>query len=128
MGLLAQHRLGLIQLQNGEKAAVVFPHGLRAVSLIGAEIQAVPRSGGNPAQAGGEAMGNGVQNIGGEPHQTVLLVLLKGHRYLTVPFKKCPLEGQRAGKIYDGETHCFFCLAEKKRERGPFSFQKRMAL
>ena len=128
MGLLAQHRMGLIQSQNGEEAAVVFTQGLRAVTLTGAEVQTVPRGGGDPTPPCGEAMGNGVQNIGGEPHQTVLLVLLKGHRHLTVPFKKCPLEGQRAGKIYDGETHCFFCLAEKKRERGPFSFQKRMAL
>ena len=58
MGLLAQHRPVLIQPQNGEKAAVVFPEGFRAVPLVGAEIQAVPRGGGHAPQTGGKAVGD----------------------------------------------------------------------
>ena len=60
MGLLAQHRPVLIQPQNGEEAAVVFPEGFRAVPLVGAEIQAVPRGGGHAPQTGGKAVGNGI--------------------------------------------------------------------
>ena len=79
MGLLTEDRTGLIQTQNGEKAAVIFQQLFRAVPLSGAEIQAVPRRGGHAALPGGKAVGDIIQNIGGEPHQTGLLMLLKGH-------------------------------------------------
>ena len=98
VGLLTQHGPVFIQPQNCEEAAVVFPEGFRAVPLIGTEVQTVPRGGGHTAYPGGKAVGNLIQHIGGEPHQTVLLALLKGHCvHLTVSyFKKCPPENQRA--------------------------------
>ena len=79
VGLLTEDRTGLVQAQNGEKAAVIFPQLFRAVPLSGAEVQTVPRCGGHAALPGGKAVGNLIQNIGGEPHQTGLLMLLKGH-------------------------------------------------
>ena len=79
VGLLTEDRTGLIQAQNGEKAAVIFPQLFRAIPLSGAEVQTVPRCGGHAALPGGKAVGNLIQNIGGEPHQTGLLMLLKGH-------------------------------------------------
>ena len=79
MGLLTEDRTGLVQAQNGEKAAVIFPQLFRAIPLSGAKVQAVPRCGGHAALPGGKAVGDIIQNIGGEPHQTGLLMLLKGH-------------------------------------------------
>ena len=79
VGLLTQHRFGFVQFQNGEKAMVIFPQLFRAVPLSGAEVQAVPRGGGHASPPGGKAVGDLIQNIGGEPHQTGLLMLLKGH-------------------------------------------------
>ena len=79
MGLLTEDRTGLVQAQNGEKAMVIFPQLFRAVPLSGAEVQAVPRDGGHASPPGGKAVGDLIQNIGGEPHQTGLLMLLKGH-------------------------------------------------
>ena len=79
VGLLTEDRTGLVQAQSGEKAAVSFPQLFLAVPLSGAEVQAVPRCGGHAALPGGKAVRDIIQNIGGEPHQTGLLMLLKGH-------------------------------------------------
>ena len=76
VGLLTQHGPVFIQPQNCEEAAVVFPEGFRAVPLVGAEIQAVPRGGGYAALPGGKAVGDGIvfQHVGGQPDQIVFRV------------------------------------------------------
>ena len=79
MDLTAQHHAADIHVQRGAQAAEVLLHVGIVVAPSVIQIQAVPRCGGHAAQTGGKAVRDIIQNIGGEPHQTGLLMLLKGH-------------------------------------------------
>ena len=95
--LLAEDGLLRLRPQNGAETAVVLPDVFRGVAPAGAQVQAVPGGGGDPAGAGGKAVGQGGEQLRAEDGEPGFPMEGDGHRML-LSEKGPPLpSGRRTG-------------------------------
>ena len=71
MNLTGQYGAVRVGADRKTEAAVIFQDVFRCISAAGAQIERVPRSGGDTALPGGKPVVDSLQQGSGQPHQAV---------------------------------------------------------